>query len=158
MATGIQARSDDARVLRLSRTFEAPRERVFRALTERDQLARWFGPKGYTVPYCELDARVGGAWRATLRSPEGGDHTVSGVYQEIVPPQRLVFTWGWHGDDGTRGHETIVTLELHARGAATELVLVQQLFETAESCGHHEAGWSSSLECLADALGSGELG
>jgi uncharacterized protein YndB with AHSA1/START domain len=158
MARAAQAMTDEAHTLRLSRTFQAPRERVFRALTERDQLMKWFGPKDYTVPHCALEARVGGAWQATLRSPEGGEYTVSGVYQEIVPPQRLVFTWGWHEDHGTRGHETIVTLDLHARGDATELVLVQELFETAESRGHHEEGWSSSLACLADALRSGELG
>ena len=65
----------DAPVLRLSRSFAAPRDRVFRAFTAPAQLARWWGPKGFTVPACTLDVRVGGAWRTVMRSPEGqGSH------------------------------------------------------------------------------------
>ena len=77
---------DDAPVLRLSRSFAAPRDRVFRAFTAPAQLARWWGPKGFTVPACTLDVRAGGAWRTVMRSPEGKDHIVSGVYREITPP------------------------------------------------------------------------
>jgi uncharacterized protein YndB with AHSA1/START domain len=79
----------------MSRRFNAPRERVFRALTDARQLARWWGPKGFTVPDLALDVRPGGAWRTTVRSPDGQDHIVSGVYRDIMPPSRLVFTWGW---------------------------------------------------------------
>jgi uncharacterized protein YndB with AHSA1/START domain len=102
---------DDARVLRLFRSFAAPRDRVFRAFTVPTQMVKWWGPKGFMVPACVLDVRVGGAWHTVMRSPEGQDHIVSGVYQEITPPERLVFTWGWE-TEGVRGHETIVTIEL----------------------------------------------
>ena len=101
----------DAPVLRLSRSFAAPRDRVFRAFTAPAQLARWWGPKGFTVPACTLDVRVGGAWRTVMRSPEGKDHIVSGVYREITPPERMVLTWAWE-EAGARGHETLVTIEL----------------------------------------------
>jgi uncharacterized protein YndB with AHSA1/START domain len=88
-----QAKPNDDLILRQSRSFAAPRERVFRAFTAPSQLAKWWGPKGFTVPACTLEVRVGGAWRTVMRSPEGKDHIVSGVYREITPPARLVFTW-----------------------------------------------------------------
>lgn len=148
------ATADEDRVLCLRRTFDAPRERVFRAWTDPEQLVRWWGPRGFTVPEHAMDVREGGAWRTTMRSPEGRDHVVSGVYREIDPPRRLAFTWGWE-TDGVRGHETLVTVELHERDGGTELVLTQATFETADGRDRHEEGWSSSLDCLADALAEG---
>ena len=68
-----EAQPDGSRVLHLSRRFAAPRERVFRALTEAEQLVKWWGPKGFTVPEHSLDLRPGGAWRTVMRSPEGDD-------------------------------------------------------------------------------------
>ena len=109
--TMAQPNTNEARVLRLSRSFAAPRERVFRAFTAPAQMVKWWGPKGWTVPACTLDARPGGDWHTVMRSPEGKDHVVSGVYRQVLPPERLVFTWAWEGD-GARGHETVVTIEL----------------------------------------------
>jgi uncharacterized protein YndB with AHSA1/START domain len=147
---------DESRVLQLSRRFAAPRERVFRALTEAAQLVRWWGPKGFTVPEHSLDVRPGGAWRTVMRSPEGENHVVSGVYREIVPPAHLVFTWGWE-TDGPRGHETLVTIELRERGDGTELVLRQELFESESSRDQHAHGWSSCFDCLEEALAEGAI-
>ena len=87
-----QVKPDEARALRLSRTFRAPREGVFRVWTDPQQLIRWWGPEGFTVPACAIDVRPGGAWRPAMRSPEGKDHIVSGVYREVLPPARLVLT------------------------------------------------------------------
>ena len=149
-----QPKPDDTRVLRITRTFDAPRERVFRAWTEPEQLVKWWGPKGCTVPEHSIDVRVGGAWRTTMRSSEGNEHVVAGVYREITPPERLVFTWAWE-TEGPRGHETVVTIELRERDGGTELQLTQELFETETSRDMHNQGWSSCMECLDETLREG---
>jgi uncharacterized protein YndB with AHSA1/START domain len=154
--TMTQPTPDDAPVLRLSRSFAAPRDRVFRAFTAPAQLARWWGPKGFTVPACTLDVRVGGAWRTVMRSPEGKDHIVSGVYREITPPERLVFTWA-HEEEGTRGHETLVTIELAETPGGTRLELTHEGFESEHARDRHAEGWSSCLDCLEEALADGAI-
>jgi uncharacterized protein YndB with AHSA1/START domain len=142
---------DESRVLHLSRVFDAPRARVFRAFAEPEQLIRWWGPKGFTVPDCQMDVRPGGAWRTVMRSPEGKEHVVSGVYREIAPPERLVFTWAWE-TDGPRGHETVVTLAFEEHGTGTALRLTQELFESENSRDQHGQGWSGCFDCLAEFL------
>ena len=133
------ARRDDDLVLRISRSFAAPRERVFRAFTAPAQLVKWWGPKGFTVPACTLDVRPGGAWRTVMR-----------------PPERLVFTWGWE-EDGARGHETVVTIELFEAPGGTRLELTQERFETEDSRDRHRHGWSSCFDCLEAALAEGAI-
>ena len=151
-----QPQPNDTLILNLSRSFAAPRERVFRAFTSPAQLARWWGPKGFTVPACTLDVRAGGAWRTVMRSPEGKDHIVSGVYREILPPERLVFTWAWE-KDGARGHETLVTIKLFETPGGTRLELRHERFETEESRDAHRDGWSSCLDSLEEALADGAI-
>ena len=112
------------------------------------------GSRGFSVPECALDLRPGGAWRTVMRSPEGQDHIVSGVYREIAPPARLVFTWGWEHADG-RSHETLVTIELREQGTGTLLLLNQEVFESESSRDQHGHGGSSSLDCLERALAEG---
>ena len=80
-------------VLVLERLIPAPPERVFEYWTEPELVAKWFGPGDFDVPSSDLDLRPGGKWRTTIRSPEGELRTVSGVYNTIDPPHRLVFTW-----------------------------------------------------------------
>jgi uncharacterized protein YndB with AHSA1/START domain len=151
-----EPKPNDALVLRLSRSFAAPRERVFRAFTAPAQLVKWWGPKGFSVPACTMDLRPGGAWHTVMRSPEGKDHVVSGVYREIVPPERLVLTWGWE-EDGARGHETIVTIELFEAKGGTRLELTQATFETEDIRDRHRDGWSGAFDCLQQALAEGAI-
>jgi uncharacterized protein YndB with AHSA1/START domain len=151
-----QPKPNDALVLRLSRSFAAPRERVFRAFTAPTQLAKWWGPKGFTVPACTMDVRAGGAWHTVMRSPEGKDHIISGVYREIVPPERLVFTWAWE-QDGARGHETVVTIELLETPGGTRLELTHEGFATEDSRDRHSHGWSGCFDCLDQALAEGAI-
>ena len=89
------------RELVITRVFDAPRALVFKAWTEPDRLVRWWGPQGFTTPFCTMDLRPGGAVRFCMRSPEGTDHWLQGVYREIVAPERLVCTWAWE-DAGAR--------------------------------------------------------
>ena len=77
---------------RITREFDAPRELVFSAWTEPRLLAQWWGPPPFTAPVCEMDARVGGVYRVVMRSPEGVDYPITGVFREVTPPERLVMT------------------------------------------------------------------
>src|SRR5260370_33691510 len=80
------------RTVVITRVLDAPRELVFRAWTDAKHLARWWGPKGFTNPVCEVDARPGGALRIVMRAPDGAEHPMTGVFREIMAPARLVFT------------------------------------------------------------------
>jgi uncharacterized protein YndB with AHSA1/START domain len=135
-------------VLEMERLIPAPPERVFEYWTEPELVAKWFGPGDFDVPASQLDLRPGGKWRTTIRSPEGQLRTVSGVYNTIEPPRRLVFTWAWDDDDGVRGHETQVTVTLEPTPGGTRLRLVQQDFQNREVSDRHDGGWGSSLSKL----------
>jgi uncharacterized protein YndB with AHSA1/START domain len=141
--------NDDDRVLRLERLIAAPPERVFALWTEPALLVQWWGPEGYDLPTRELDVRPGGRWRTTMRRPDGARVTASGVYRVIDKPRRLVFTWAWDEDDGTRGHETEVTVTFQAAPGGTRLALVQQRFRGKAERDRHDHGWSSSFDRLA---------
>lgn len=143
----------DARILHLVRTFEAPRQAVYDAWTDPQQVIQWWGPKGFTVAEHAFDMRPGGRWRTNKRGPDEVDHIASGVYHELSPPERLVMSFAWE-TDGVRGHETLLTIVLKDLGdQRCELRLTQERFESAESCRDHEQGWCSSFECLTDYLG-----
>src|SRR5580700_2538193 len=84
--------SELEREVTITRLFDAPRELVFQAWTDPQHLAQWWGPKGFSNPICEADARPGGAWRIVMRGPDGAKYPCGGVYREIVESERLVFT------------------------------------------------------------------
>ncbi len=137
--------------LRLVRTLDAPIAMVFDAWTVPEQIVRWWGPEGFSVPEYRIEVREGGAWRTVMRGPDG-EHIVSGVYHEISRPDRLAFSWAWESD-GERGHETLVTIALRDLGGRTELTLTQREFENEEACEMHGHGWTSSFVCLDAHLG-----
>jgi uncharacterized protein YndB with AHSA1/START domain len=137
------------RVLRLERLIAAPPERLFELWTEPEQLVKWWGPVGYEVHAHTLDVRPDGRWRTTLRTPDGKLVTVSGVYRVIEKPRRLVLTWAWDQDDGSRGHETEITVTFEPAPGGTRLKLVQQAFQSKEVRDNHDRGWSSSFDCLS---------
>jgi uncharacterized protein YndB with AHSA1/START domain len=96
--------------LSISRLIDAPRTRIFRAWTEPQLLAQWWGPHGMTTPECEMDLWVGGQFRTLMRAPDGSEYPTQGVYLEIVAPQRIVFTDafkpGWTEED-RQAHEAM---------------------------------------------------
>ncbi len=139
--------SDD-RVLTMERFIKATPDRVFEAWTRPELLLLWWGPDGFDTPYHSLDVREDGAWETTMRSPEGKLHHVSGVYRAIEPPHRLEFTWAWRQDDGSRGHETVVTVTFEAADGGTRMRLLQKAFQDASSRENHVKGWASSFDCL----------
>jgi uncharacterized protein YndB with AHSA1/START domain len=75
----------------MTREFDAPRHLVFDAMTRPEHVRRWFGCDAFTLPICEIDLRAGGAYRFVMRSPDGSESTLQGVYREIVRPERVVF-------------------------------------------------------------------
>ena len=136
--------TDTATSLTLTRVIRADREAVFRAWTDPAEMKKWFCPEGGTVDEAESDLAVGGRFKVAMRLPHGVS-VATGVYREIEPPSRLAFTWRWEGGEGVKEGETLVTLELHERGDATELVLTHEGFATGEARDGHEQGWSSAL-------------
>jgi uncharacterized protein YndB with AHSA1/START domain len=134
----------------VTRLIEAPRAMVFKAWTDPTQVARWWGPKGYVTTHCEMDIREGGAYRCCMRSPEGTDHWKRGVYQEILAPERIVFTFAWEDPTGHPGHQTLITVTFEEAGAKTQLTLHQRVFDTVENRDSHRIGWTSCLERFAE--------
>lgn len=138
--------------LHLRRTFPAPREKVFKAWTDPEELKKWWGPEGYATPSATVDLRVGGKYRlGMMKLPDGEIFYLSGVYREVRPPERLVYTWRWEGntcaEDGVG--ETLVTVEFLDRGNATEVVLTHELFPTEKARNDHNRGWNGCLDRLA---------
>jgi uncharacterized protein YndB with AHSA1/START domain len=137
--------------LQLTRTFAASRDQVFRAWTEPEQLKQWWGPPGYEALVVEVDLRAGGRYRIGMRElPSGEVFYLSGVYEEVQPPERLVYTWRWEAESADS--ETRVTVEFRDRGRATEVVLTHEMFPTRPARDQHQAGWTGCLEKFATCL------
>jgi uncharacterized protein YndB with AHSA1/START domain len=141
------------RELVITRIFDAPKSLVFKAWTEREHLVHWSAPHGFTITHCEGDLRPGGAWRCCMRSPDGTDHWLGGVYREIAPPERLVFTHAWEDEDGRPGHETLVTATFAEQDGKTRFTFHQAVFESVAARDSHREGWTECLDRLEEYLG-----
>ena len=117
--TTFSAPSD--REIRITRVFDAPRQSVFQALTDPGRVPSWYGPRGWTLPVCEIDSRTGGAWRLVCRGPDGTDLRLRGVYREVRPPERLVSTESFDGHPG-ESLNTLVLTEQDGRTTVTTTV------------------------------------
>jgi uncharacterized protein YndB with AHSA1/START domain len=147
--------------LYLTRIYGAPRSLVFQAWTDENHMSRWWGPRGFSNPVCELDVRPGGLIRIDMRGPDGTIYPMKGVFHEIVEPERLVFTsTALEGPDGKPLFEilNIITFEdfhgitkltLHARLVTRDFKMTPQV---AAALSGMEQGWSESLYRLADEL------
>ncbi len=143
--------------LTLTRHFYAPVQKVFRAWTDPKALMKWFAPSdSHTTPHAEVDLRTGGRYRIEIRSPDGTVSAVSGLYREIRPAKRLVFTWAW----ATGGvvppdvaeHETLVTVQFHDRDRVTDVIVTHEHFPTPDERHAHHERWTSLLDRLPHAL------
>jgi uncharacterized protein YndB with AHSA1/START domain len=133
--------------LAVERTIAAPPERVFDAFTQAQQLARWFGPTDeYTITVHALEARTGGRYRVEMKHSGGNVHVVGGVYEEVSRPNRIVFSWKW--EDQPELGDSRITVSFVAKGAGTQLRLVQEQLPTAEAREKHSHGWDGSLDKL----------
>lgn len=137
--------------LELRDVLDAPRERVFGALTVPAALAGWWGPHGFTTPVAELEGRVGGRYRFRMQPPEGEAFHLSGEFLEFDPPSRLAYTFRWEEPDPD-DRETVVMLSLDAVGDGTEVSLRQGEFATEARLALHRDGWTDSFAKLRDFL------
>jgi uncharacterized protein YndB with AHSA1/START domain len=142
------------RELVITRVFDAPRELVFKAWTDAERMKRWWGPKGFTNPVCELDVRPRGAIRIHMRAPDGTVYPMGGVYQEIVPPERLVFTSAALDDKGNQLFENLNTITFVEHAGKTKLTLRTRVLKTTPAAAQYlagmEQGWNLSLDRLAE--------
>ncbi len=143
------------RTLVIERVFDAPLELVFETWTKPEHLVKWWGPNDFTLPYCELDFRVGGRYRFCMRSPQGEDHWVWGDYQEIQPPERLAFSWNREDGEGLVWNSTVVQLTFADQEGKTLFRLQQSLFDTVADRDDHKGGWTETLERLRKYVAAG---
>jgi uncharacterized protein YndB with AHSA1/START domain len=137
--------------LTIVRKLKAAPEKVWRALTQPDALKQWFAPSdAFTIPRAETDLRVGGSYHIVMKSPDGEEHDVSGAYREILPNRKLVYTWVWKS---APERESLVTWELRAAGAGTELTLRHEQFADAEARDKHQQGWTGCIARLEKLVG-----
>jgi len=139
----------------VERIFDAPRELAWKAWTEPEQWMRWFGPHGFTMPFCAVDLRPGGLLHFCHRWPSGEEIWVKGVYREVLEPGRLAFTLGFSDATGNRVErpgfalETLVTVTLSEQGGRTKVTVRHTGLTVDQGEGQ---GWSESLARLADLL------
>ena len=127
--------------LTLNRSYAVPPERVWRAWTDPEAIKRWWGPGGESsVSFARLDVREGGRFRIVFGGTDGKAHEVQGVYKEVVPNRRLVFTWVW--PNSTPERESLVTIDFRAAGRGTELVFTHERFFDATVRDGHRKGWT----------------
>lgn len=139
--------TDTDTALRISKVMPAGRETCFRAWTEPEQIRQWSCPPDATVIDSQVDLVPGGAFRLQMQGAEDQVYTAFGVYREVDPPSRLVYTWDWEEADHAVG-ETLVTVEFIAMGDSTEIVVTHEGFPAPEATEGHRQGWTGTLQGL----------
>jgi len=151
----------------IMRRFPAPRELVWQAWTEPERCKRWWGPKGFTTPFCTIDLRVGGTYLNCMRSPEGQNFWSTGVYREIVAPERIVCTDSFADADGRvvpAAHygmsadfplELKITVTFEEDKGKTRLTLRHVGLPPGDDFDNCRAGWNESFDKLAEFLAKG---
>ena len=133
--------------LTIKRRINASPAKIYAAWTNPQQIARWFGPSSVKAGtgHASIDARIGGRYRISFTNEDGEHHEVGGVYREVVPNQRLVFSWAWHS---TPERESQVTISLKPDGDGTLLTLHHEQFFDSAARDSHERGWTGMLDKL----------
>lgn len=150
----------------INRIFNAPRELVWKAWTDPEYFKLWWGPKDFTCPFCEMDLRVGGKYLNCMRSPDGRDYWTTGVYREIVPFERMVYTDSFADAEGNvvpATHygmspdfplETLVTVTFEEDMGRTKMTLRHIGMPAGETSEQAGAGWNESFDKLAESVKS----
>ena len=128
--------------LTIKRRFNASPAKVFSAWTDPEKVKRWMGPGETVTVRAENDARVGGRYRVVMRAPNGDEHDVGGVYREVVPNEKLVFSWAWKS---TPERESLVTITFKSDGAGTLMTLTHEQFFDEEARDRHQFGWDGAI-------------
>jgi len=134
-------------VLELTRVLPAPPPAVFRAFSEPVELAKWWGPAGFTIPSVDFDPRAGGSYRIEMQPPEGEPFHLTGEFRAVEPPARLAYTFVWEEPDPD-DVETLVELSFRDLGESTEVSMTQGPFKTEARRELHRGGWTDSFDKL----------
>jgi len=150
--------------IQIIRIFDASRELVWKAWTDPQHFRRWWGPKDYTCPFCEMDFRVGGKYLNCMRSPEGKEYWGTGVFREIIPMERIVFTDCFADEQGNvvpATHygmspdfplEMLVIVTFEDLDGKTKMTLEHIGIPTGPDSEGAQQGWSESFDKLANTL------
>jgi len=148
----------------ITRDFDAPVELVWKAWTEPERLMRWWGPKDFTSPTCQIDFRVGGKYLFCMRDPDGKDYWSTGVFREIVPMKKFVYTDSFadakgnvvppsaYGMGEDHPDELVITVAFEDLGGKTRMTTTTAGFPESEMKGMAVLGWNQSLDKLAESL------
>src|ERR687890_1692811 len=144
MATATQTARDVKPSLTIKRRFKATPAQVYQAWIDPAQLAQWMGGPEVTAAKAEADVRVGGRYHVRMTTA-ADEHNVGGVYREVVPNEKLVFTWAWRS---TPERESLVTVTIKADGDGSLLTLLHEQFFDEDARDRHAYGWTGSLDKL----------
>jgi uncharacterized protein YndB with AHSA1/START domain len=151
----------------ITRIFDAPRELVFKAWTEPEHMQRWWGPKGFTTPFCTIDLRPGGVIHFCMRSPDGHDIWCKGIYHEVVAPERIVCTSCFSDEQGNLVQpthygmgpdwpaETLLTVTFDEHEGKTKLTLRQAGVPSTPERDGALQGWNETFDRLAEYAAAG---
>jgi uncharacterized protein YndB with AHSA1/START domain len=135
----------------ITRDINASPEAVFKAWTDPSEMLKWGGPRDYPMVETEGDVRPGGAWNATLRSPQGEELKQSGVWRDVAAPSHLSYTFGWDSDQERK--ETLIDVDFEAQpGGKTRMTFRQRPFDSEKNRDGHREGWNSAFDRLSDYL------
>jgi uncharacterized protein YndB with AHSA1/START domain len=143
-------------LLEMKRVLTAPPSVVFEAFSDSSELAKWWGPKGFTTPSLEFDPRVGESFRIEMQPPEGDSFHLTGEFREVDPPARLAFTFVWEDPDPD-DVETLVGLSFGDLGESTEVALRQGPFKTEARRALHRDGWTDCFDTLERLISGASL-
>jgi uncharacterized protein YndB with AHSA1/START domain len=136
----------------IERTFDAPRELVFRMWTDPKHMAQWWGPHHFTNPVCELDARAGGKINIVMRAPDGAEYPMTGTFKEIRPPEKLVFIAYAQDAEGKPALEAFTSVTFEDVGGKTRMTLfahgIGKALPALNMLAGMQAGWTQSIERL----------
>jgi uncharacterized protein YndB with AHSA1/START domain len=134
-------------VLEIERVLPAAQPVVFKAFTDAEELAKWWGPEGYRVASLDFEPRVGESYRIQMQPPEGDPFHLTGEFREVNPPERLSFTFVWEPADPD-DLETLAELSFRDLGESTEVRFIQGPFKTEARRALHRDGWGDSFDKL----------
>lgn len=138
--------TEDTTSLDIRRLYPQSVAAVYAAWSNPEIVKHWMGPSDdFGEAEVTMDVRVGGRYRFVMRSPDGETHRVGGVFREVVPDGRLVYTWAW---ESTPERESLVTVEFKAAGQGTEVRILHQSFFDSAARDRHAQGWNGCLERL----------
>ena len=140
-----QARLAEKPSLTIKRRLNAPPQKVYAAWTDPEKILKWFGPDSGPVEDAATDVRVGGRYAVSFSTEDGEQHHVSGVYREVVPNRKLVFTWAWRT---MPERVSLVTVLIKPDGSGSILTLIHEQFFDEPARDRHVQGWTGCLDKL----------